>query len=165
MLKHSINHKKLPFKTVLIDTWYATKDIMLYIDSLEQISYCPLKSNRKVDDSKGLNPYKAVIELHFTDQEQQNGKRIKIHGFPKDDKVQLFRVADNDNRTDWIITNDNTQDSSDDTRLVCAIRCKIERFHRDIKQLTGIERNHICCALLIWVRFAKLANQLKTTMY
>lgn len=175
MLKHTIDHKKLNFKTVLMDTWYATKDIMLYIDSLEKIYYCPLKSNRKVDDSKGLNPYKAVSELNWNEQEQQHGKRIKIHQFPKDYKVQLFRVAGNDNRTDWIVTNDTTQDSSNDTRLVCAIRWKIEQFHREIKQLTGIEsnqcrkariqRNHICCSILVWVRFAKLANNVKQSMY
>lgn len=158
-----------------MDTWHATKDIMLYIDSLEKIYDCPLKSNRKVDDSKGLNPYKAVSELNWNEQEQQHGKRIKIHQFPKDYKVQLFRVAGNDNRTDWIVTNDTTQDSSNDTRLVCAIRWKIEQFHREIKQLTGIEsnqcrkariqRNHICCSILVWVRFAKLANNVKQSMY
>ena len=91
-----------------MDTWYATKDIMLYIDNLQKIYYCPLKSNRKVDDSKGVHPYKAVNELTWTDQEQQNGKLIKIHAFPKDYKVQLFRVVVNENRTDWIVTNDTT---------------------------------------------------------
>ena len=158
-----------------MDTWYATKDIMLYIDGLQKIFYCPLKSNRKVDDSKGVNPYKAVSELTWNDTEQQNGKRIKIHGFPKDYKVQLFRVAVNDNRTDWIVTNDTTQDSSDGTRLVCAIRWKIEQFHRELKQLTGIEnnqcrkariqRNHICCSMLVWVQLARQAKRLKQTLY
>lgn len=121
MLQHSIAHKKLPFKYVLMDTWYATKDIMLYIDGLQKIYYCPLKSNRKVDDLKRQNPYKAVSDLAWTEQEQQNGKLIKIHGFPKDYKVQLFRVAVSGNRTDWTVTNDTTQDSSDDTRTVCAL--------------------------------------------
>jgi hypothetical protein len=167
MLKHSIEYKKLAFKYVLMDTWYATKDIMLYIDGLQKIFYCPLKSNRKVDDSKGINPYKAVSDLTWTDTEQQNGKRIKIHGFPKDYKVQLFRVTVNDNRTDWIVTND--------TRLVCAIRWKIEQFHREIKQLTGIEdnqcrkariqRNHVCCSMLVWVQLARHAKRLKQTLY
>ena len=175
MLKHSIEQKQLKFKYVLMDTWYANKDIMLYIDNLQKIYYCPLKSNRKVDDSKGLNPYKAVSDLNWTDTEQQNGKLIKIHGFPKDYKVQLFRVAVNDNRTDWIVTNDTTQDSSDDTRNVCAIRWKIEQFHREIKQLTGIEnnqcrkariwRNHICCCMLVWVQLARQARKLKQTLY
>ena len=169
MLKHSIEQKQLQFKYVLMDTWYATKDIMLYIDNLQKIYYCPLKSNRKVDDSKGLNPYKAVSDLNWTDTEQQNGKLIKIHGFPKDYKVQLFRVAVNDNRTDWIVTNDTTQDSSDDTRNVCAIRWEIEQFHREIKQLTSIENNqcrkariqcnHICCCMLAWVQLARQARK------
>ena len=145
------------------------------IDGLQKIFYCPLKSNRKVDDSKGVNPYKAVSDLTWTDTEQQNGKRIKIHGFPKDYKVQLFRVAVNNNRTDWIVTNDTTQDSSNSTRLVCAIRWKIEQFHRELKQLTDIEsnqfrkariqRNHICCSMLVWLQLAKQARVLKQTLY
>lgn len=107
MLQHSIEHKQIKFNYVLMDTWYATKDIMLYIDNLQKIYYCPLKSNRKVDDSKGVNPYKAVNELTWTDQEQ-NGKLIKIHAFSKDYKVQLLWVVVNENRTDWIVTNDTT---------------------------------------------------------
>ncbi|MBP6341006.1 MAG: hypothetical protein KA333_02005, partial [Moraxella sp.] len=47
---------------------------------------------------------------------------IKIHAFPKDYKVQLFRVVVNENRTDWIVTNDTTQDSSDGTRLTPAVK-------------------------------------------
>ena len=41
MLQHSIEHKQIKFKYVLMDTWYATKDIMLYIDNLQKIYYCP----------------------------------------------------------------------------------------------------------------------------
>ena len=37
MLQHSIEHKQIKFKYVLMDTWYATKDIMLYIDNLQKI--------------------------------------------------------------------------------------------------------------------------------
>lgn len=36
MLQHSIEHKQIKFKYVLMDTWYATKDIMLYIDNLQK---------------------------------------------------------------------------------------------------------------------------------
>lgn len=175
MLKHSIYDKQLDFKTVLMDTWYATKDMMMRIDSLDKIFYCPLKSNRKVDDSGGTKPYQQVSQLNWTDEEQQYGKRIKIRGFPKNYKVQLFRVAVSTNRTDWVVTNDTTQDDADDTRKVCAIRWKIEQFHRKLKQLTGIEknqclkariqRNHVCCSMLVWIAFAKLALKTGKTMY
>ncbi len=32
-----------------MDTWYTLKSLMLYIDSLDKIFYCPLKTNRLVD--------------------------------------------------------------------------------------------------------------------
>lgn len=175
MLKHSHHQKQLAFKTVLMDSWYATKNLMMLIDGLEKIFYCPLKSNRKVDDSKGKAPYKQVSQLNWTEAEKQQGKLIKINGFPKDYKVQLFRVAVATNRTDWVVTNDTTQDNSDDTRQVCAIRWKIEQFHRELKQLTGIEknqcrkariqRNHVCCSVLVWIALNRLAHQTGRTMY
>lgn len=174
ILEHSVYHKQLAFSTVLMDSWYATKKIMMLIDSMDKIYYCPLKSNRKVDDSKGLNPYKQVSQLDWSDDELKHGKLIKIHGFPKDCKVKLFRVAVT-NRTDWVVTGDTTQDNTDGTQKVCAIRWKIEQFHRELKQLTGIEknqcrkariqRNHVCCSMLVWVAFNRLAKQFNQTMY
>ncbi len=175
MLKNATEHKKLAYKYVLMDTWYATKELMLYIDNLNKIFYCPLKSNRLVDDSGGIRKYTAVKNLQWSESEEKNGKLIKIHKFPKDYKVQLFRVAVTENRTDWIVTNDTTQDSRDDVQEVCAIRWKVEQFHREIKQLTGIEknqcrkariqRNHVACCVLVWLSFNRLAMRLGKTMY
>ena len=36
---------------------------------------------------------------------------LRIHKFPKDHKVKLFRVTVSTNRTDYVITNDMDQDS------------------------------------------------------
>lgn len=33
-----------------MDTWYATKELMLFIESLIKIYYCPLRDNRAVSD-------------------------------------------------------------------------------------------------------------------
>ena len=38
-------NKKIPFKTVLMDSWYTTQRLMVLIDNLGKIYYCPLKSN------------------------------------------------------------------------------------------------------------------------
>jgi hypothetical protein len=48
------------------------------------------------------------------------------------------------------------------------VRWRIEEFHREAKQLTGIEecqcrsgriqRNHVACALLVWSRLKSLAS-------
>lgn len=175
MLDDVCKIKKTPFLWVLMDSWYATKELMLYIDSIGKKFYCPMKSNRLVDDSGGKTPYRAVSTLDWSATEAEQGKRIKIQGFPKDFKVQLFRVAVSANRTDWVVTNDNFQKSTQETHKICALRWKIEQFHREIKQLTGIEkcqcrkaiiqRNHIACAVLVWNQLTQLARKAKTTIY
>jgi len=175
MLVSLVADKQLPFKTILMDTWYATKALMLFIESLHKIYYCPIKSNRLVDDSAGTRPFQYVKDLTWNEQELNTGKLIKIHTFPKHHKVKLFRVVVSPHRTDFVVTNDITQHSTHDTQKVCALRWKIEQFHREIKQTTGIEscqcrsariqRNHIACAMLVWIRMTQIALDLKQTIY
>lgn len=175
MLTQIVEHKQLPFRALLMDTWYATKDLMRFIDALHKIYYCPLKDNRQVDDSGGQEPYRRVDELAWSNHEWAHGKLIKIKGFPKDYKVKLFRVAVATHRTDWVVTNDLAQDSDTAVQEVCGMRWKIEQFHRELKQTTGIEknqcrkarirRNHIACAMLVWLRLADLARQTQQTVY
>jgi hypothetical protein len=42
-------------------------------------------------------------------------------------------------RTDYVVTNDLAQDNTQVVQEVCGLRWKIEQFHRETKQLTGIE--------------------------
>jgi hypothetical protein len=48
-----------------MDSWYATQKIMLLIDDLSKIYYCPLKRNRLVDDPEGVEKYKAIQQLDW----------------------------------------------------------------------------------------------------
>ncbi len=174
MLDDAIAQKNLPFSTVLMDSWYATKHLMLHIDKAGKVFYCPLKTNRKVDDSHGRNPYKAVSDLEWFDDEMLRGKLVKINEFPKDHKVKLFRVAAT-NRTEYVATNDHSQDSAVAVKDMCGIRWKIEQYHREGKQLLGLEKcqcrkaraqkNHIGCAILAWHCLTRLARKLKTNIY
>jgi len=175
MLTDVVHHKGLACRTILMDTWYATKELMLFIESLGKIYYCPLKSNRLVDDSGGELPHRHVDSLNWSEREAAHGKIIKIKGFPKEYKVKLFRVAVSTHRTDAVATNDLSRNLTQDAQQACALRWKIEQFHREAKQLTGIERcqcrkasiqrNHIACAILVWVRLAALARQTGKTLY
>ena len=175
MLNNVLHSKQLNFKTVLMDSWYATRDMMLMIEDIGKIYYCPLKINRLVDDSGGVEKYKPIEKLIWSDSELKKGKRIKIKDFPKEHKVQLFRVAVATNRTDHIATNDMACSSSSDAREVCAKRWKIEQFHRELKQTTGVEKcqcrkariqkNHIACAMLVWVRLKQIAYKTGQTVY
>lgn len=175
MMKMAI-HREVTFTTVLMDTWYATTEMMLYIDKdLGKQYYCPIKSNRSVDGSGGTKPYQAVSTLVWSESELKTGKLIKVKKFPKDYKHKLFRVVLSPEKTEWIVTNDLTQNSTDLAQKESAIRWKIEQFHREIKQITGIEkcqcrkrrsqRNHIICALRVWLFLNNLAHQTKQTVY
>jgi len=175
MLTNVVYHKQLPLQAVLVDTWYATKDLMLCIESFQKFYYCPLKDNRQVDDSSGQQPSQRVDALAWAAAELAHGKRIKIKGFPKEHKGQLFRVVVSTHRTDYVVTNDLSQASTEATQEACGFRWKIEQLHREGKQVTGLEhcqcrkariqRNHIGCALLVWVRLKALAAQTGRTVY
>ncbi len=175
MLQSLIYSKLLPFSTVLMDSWYATKTLMQYIDKMGKYYYCPLKKNRLVDDTGAREEYKKVEFLNWSQEELEQGKIIKIKAFPKDKKVKLFRVIVSTDKTEFVATNDLNQDSTNVVQEVCDIRWKIEEFHREIKQLTGIEscqcrkariqRNHINCAMLVWARLKQLAYSTSQTVY
>ncbi len=113
MLIGLVYQKLLPFDTVLMDTWYAVNNLMLYIDSLDKIYYCPLKTNRLVDDTFGKEKYKNIESLEWSNEELECGKIIKIKAFPTDKKVKLFRVTVSTDRTDYVATNDLSQSSTD----------------------------------------------------
>ena len=175
MLQGAVYQKQLPFQGVLMDTWYATKKVMLLIESLNKQYYCPLKNNRQVDESTGIHPYQRVDSLCWSEEELAFGKTIKIKGFPQKHKVKLFRVEVSTHRTDYVVTNDLTQDSTKATHQACGFRWRIEQLHREGKQLTGwekcqcrkarIQRNHIGCALLVWVRLKYLAIANSSNVY
>jgi hypothetical protein len=175
MLLNCIYQKNLDFWAVLMDTWYATKKIMLQIEKLDKIYYCPLKDNRQVDDSGASRPYQRVDRLEWTKEEEQQGKIIKIKGFPAEHKVKIFRVVLSTQRTDYIVTNEKAQNNVEVVHDLCGFRWKVEQFHRETKQLTGIEgnqcrkarivRNHIGCAILVWVRLKQVAIETQRTIY
>lgn len=177
MFDNAIDHKKLPFRVVLMDSWYAAKELMLHIERSGKIYYCPIKDNRQVDEGFGdpKPDYQLVDSLAWSEAEIETGKNVHLKDFPKVHRVQLFRLAISKDRTDYVVTNDLTQNSTDETQQVCAIRWKIEQLHREAKQVTGLERsqcrqqriqrNHIACALLVWCRFKELMYETGKTVY
>jgi hypothetical protein len=78
-------------------------------------------------------------------------------------------------RTEWIATNDFSQDSPLAVRDMCAVRWKVEQCHREVKQTLGIEkcqcrsgcaqRNHIACVALTWNCLTKMARNMKSNIY
>jgi len=94
---------------------------------------------------------------------------------PKGHQVKLFRLVFSPEHTEFVITNDLSQNDTEGVRTISGIRWKIEQFHREVKQVTGIEscqcrvsraiRNHIACSLLVWNHLNRLAAHVNTTIY
>jgi hypothetical protein len=170
-----VEHRQLEFSTVLMDTWYASKELMLLIEGMGKTFYCPLKCNRQVDDSGGQSPYRRMDSLDWSKEELERGKLAKVKGFPGEYKLKLFRVVVSTHRTEWIVTNDLSRDSTQAAQKARRLRWRIEELFRESKQLTGIERcqcrsrriqrNHIACSFLVWSRLKDLAYQSSQTVY
>jgi hypothetical protein len=60
MLKNVVYQKQLPCIQVLMDSWYASQKLMCLIEELGKIYYCPLKKNRLVDDTGGVEKYQPI---------------------------------------------------------------------------------------------------------
>jgi hypothetical protein len=168
-------HKDIQFSTVLMDTWYAVAWLMRHIDGAQKRYYCPIRKNRKVDDSSGQLKLRPVSQLEWSEDELAHGKDVTVSKFAKDYKQKLFRVMVSPDRMDFVLTNDISQNSTDDVQRVHAIRWKVEEFHRELKQLTGIEncqarrqrsqRNHIAIAFMAWFYLKQAALHAGITIY
>lgn len=187
MLVNAVQKKQLLFRTLLMDTWYAAPKgppkLMRWVEDLGKLYYCPRKDNRRIDESsgapKGPPPYQRIAELSWHDHEQQHGKLVHIKDFPKGHRLKLFRLAlstdGSPQGADSVATNDLAQDVAPAAQEACALRWKIEQFHRKTKQVTGIERgqcrkarsqrNHIGCAILLWIRLKHVAEETARTLY
>jgi hypothetical protein len=171
----AVERRGLKFGTVLMDAWYATVPLMTRIHKAGKLFYCPIKKNRLVDETRGQAPYRGVESLTWTVVEEQQGKLVKVKGFAQDMYLKLFRVVVSTDRTDYIVTNDVTQSDTDEAQKESGHRWKVEQFHREEKQVTGIERcqcrlnrsqrNHLCASMLVWLCFKELADKTKQTVY
>jgi Transposase DDE domain len=165
----------LLYKTALMDSWYATTQMMTRLHQAGKLFYCSIKSNRLVDETREHQPYRAVETLAWSESEDQHGKVVKVKGFAKNFYLKLFRVIVSTDKTDFIVTNDLSQQDTGAAQQESSQRWKIEQFHREVKQLTGLEhcqcrlnrsqRNHICASFLVWSCLSNLAHQTKQTMY
>lgn len=151
------------FRTVLMDTWYAITSIMHWINHLGYKFVCPIRSNRQILDrwsDPNIPKYSSVKDLPWDSGNLKQGSEAKLKGCSL--KLKLFRLTAHSNRTDYIITNDDEAIcTTEDATKACAFRWKIEQYHREVKQVTGIgkcqarnsraQRKHIITAILAWI--------------
>ena len=173
MLKDAFDVKHLRTKYVLFDSWYASAENLKYIHRKDRIFYTTLKANRLVSITKEEG-YIHLQEIEWTQERLMTGVSVKIKKIPF--LVRLFKIVATDGDIDWVITNDPRPDLT--TSIVRGqndVRWDVESFHREVKQLTGIEkcqcrsawsqRNHIACCYQAWLALKVHATKLKKTLY
>lgn len=135
----------------------------------------PANDDRVIDEKGKRKPYTSAKDLPWGKVSQTSGYHGKLKDLPAKRLVQLFRIVVGTDKTEYIVTNDVTLKTTDDVRQESAIRWKIEEFHREMKQLTGIERcqarknrsqrNHIAMAILVWIQLKTKAWATNKTIY
>ncbi|HRC73422.1 MAG TPA: transposase [Candidatus Competibacter sp.] len=173
LLRRAYGEKEIRAGTILFDSWYAAADNLKFIHRLNKVFVTTLKGNRLVSLKPG-DGYFHLQDLEWTPEQLREGMAVKLKEVPF--KVQLFKVVASNGDIDWAIT--NRSPGSIDTQVVQRenkLRWMIERLHRELKQLTGIEkcqcrtqraqRTHTACCYRAWFSLKVRAKKLKTTLY
>ncbi len=175
MLRHTIEWKKLPFRGVLMDTWYATNHLMKVINDMGKFFYCPIKENRKVHP--GVH-WTSPKHLDWDADALKNGYGIRLKKLNKSVRVRLHRqetvTGTGDASYTYLVSND-IHATSETVIHRAGHRWKVEELHRETKQLVALERcqcrkaraqrNHIACVNLAWVILKRAAYAFNTTVY
>ena len=173
MVRQAFENKGIKAKIILFDSWYAVSENLKFIHKLDKIFVTTLKDNRLVSFSKEQG-YIHLQQIEWTNEQLQYGVTIKLKEVPF--KVQLFKVVATNGDIEWVIT--NRAPGSIDTQVVQnenKVRWFIEQLHRELKQLTGIERcqcrkqraqrHHFACGYHAWFSLKVIAKKLGKTLY
>jgi hypothetical protein len=92
---------------VVFDAWYSEMQLLKQIEGYGKIYYCTIKGNHNETPH-----YHRVDELLWSSTEDRSGKLVHLHKLPKGHTVKLFRLVLSQQRTDYLITNEVTQRST-----------------------------------------------------
>lgn len=172
MFINAVASKGLLCQTILFDSWYSSVTNLKLIHRNGWTFFTTLKSNRMVSLSKEIG-YVHLQDIEWTDEQIKSGILVKLKEVPF--QVQLFKMVATNGDIEWIITNDLACVDADVVENNNNVRWHIEELHREIKQLTGIEkcqcrsaraqRNHIACAYHAWLSLKITAKSINSTVY
>jgi len=172
MLIKAKTDKGILSNTVLFDSWYGSVENIKLIHRMGMQFITTLKENRRISLSKE-GGYIHLEEIVWTEEQLRYGVKIRLQEVPF--HVQLFKLVAPDGNIDWVITNCPEKISADLIQKENKVRWNIETMHRELKQLTGIEkcqarkarsqRNHISYCYQAWFALKKKAKETNITGY
>ncbi len=184
MLKNAVTIKQIVFKYVLADTWYATERVFNAINKRGKIYYCPLKTNRIVKEINIKNEreiidktaYVRINQLVWSELDKKYGKLIQLKKMSTDNPVRVYKIPVSTDSESYVITNEiKNKDPLEVVEKIYKFRWKIEEYHREIKQISGIERcqcrlnriqrNHIGCCIFLWHKLKEIAYKESSKKY
>jgi SRSO17 transposase len=172
MLIAAKKEKGIKAEVILFDSWYASVENLKLIHRMPMRFITTLKENRLISLSKE-GGYIHLEEIEWTEERMHYGVEIKLQEVPF--HVQLFKLVATNGDIDWVITNCPEKISADLVQQENKVRWNIETMHRELKQLTGIEkcqsrkarsqRNHISYCYQAWFALKKKAKEADITVY
>jgi len=172
MLKAAKMEKGIKANLVLFDSWYGSVDNLKMVHRMGMRFITTLKENRLVSVSKE-GGYMHLDRIEWTEEQLEYGIKIKLQEVPF--QVQLFKMVAPNGDIDWVITNSSEKISTGLVQKENKVRWNIETMHRELKQLTGIEkcqarkarsqRNHISYCYQAWFALKKKARETQITVY
>jgi hypothetical protein len=116
MLLAITNASTLSFSTVLMDTWYATREIMLLAERLGKGYWSKIESSRLVcrhGDGEGeIKRQLMAHELVFDAENLVHGKILRLSSFPFEHRVRLFLIGASPYEKNYIVTDQLSQNQS-----------------------------------------------------
>ena len=173
MLEGALHGRGFAPAWVTMDTWYASLKLLKWLAGHQQRFAVPLRCDRQVSLCQGQ--YQRVDTLSWTPKQLQQGQEIWLRGFGL---VRCFRLVVRKGDTeevDFIVTHDLGVQDLEVIRRVMQARWRIEQYHRELKQVSGIEwcqarkgrsqRNHIWCAIRVWLALWQRAQPAGQSVY
>ncbi len=172
MVLNAKQDKNIKANMVLFDSWYGSWQNLKRVHRLGMVFYTTLKSNRLISLTKETG-YIHLDELDWTEERLKQGVMVKLQKVPF--RVRLFKLVTPNGDIDWVITNSDAPLTADDVQDENTKRWQVEQLHRELKQLTGIEkcqcrkqraqRNHIACCYQAWLAIKTQADRVGKSLY
>lgn len=172
MVIAAVHEKGIQAPIILMDSFYASVQNFKIFHRMGLLFVSQLKSNRLVSLTKE-GGYVHMQDLEWDEKTMIYGISVKLKEVPF--RLQLFKVVAPDGDIDWVITNHPEQMTTAVIQKENTIRWKIEEMHRELKQITGIEkcqarksraqRNHISYCYAAWFSIKLKARELHTNVY
>jgi len=165
------NH--VPFRFVLFDSWFASKDNMMKIKGEYQRDFiCPIKTNRKVAMSLAAKLKGQFHRVDTLELEAEATREIYLEGvsFPLQLAKQVFTNEDGSQGILYLVSSETTLSFADLTTSYQR-RWHVECYHKSLKQNVSLEKspthtertqtNHFFAALCGFIKLEMLKVESK----